>query len=52
MGLSYKTRPVQGVQFHPESIAAEQGYALLANFLDIAGLNPSRRNAPRPRDAA
>ncbi|HML42182.1 MAG: aminodeoxychorismate/anthranilate synthase component II [Hyphomicrobium zavarzinii] len=52
MGLMHKTHPVHGVQFHPESIASEQGHALLANFLEIAGLSPRRRNAPRPRDAA
>lgn len=33
MGLSHKTWPVHGVQFHPESIASEAGHALLANFL-------------------
>ena len=37
MGISHKTRPVFGVQFHPESIASEYGYTLLANFLKIAG---------------
>lgn len=52
MGLMHKEHPVHGVQFHPESIASEQGHALLANFLEIAGLSPKRRNAPRPRDAA
>jgi anthranilate synthase component 2 len=52
MGLQHKTHPVHGVQFHPESIASEQGHALLANFLELAGLSPRRRNAPRPRDAA
>ena len=36
MGLAHKTRPVHGVQFHPESIASEHGHALLRNFLDIA----------------
>jgi anthranilate synthase component 2 len=38
MGVQHKTRPVFGVQFHPESIATECGYDLLANFLDIAGV--------------
>jgi len=38
MGLQHRTRPVFGVQFHPESIATECGYDLLANFLDIAGV--------------
>jgi anthranilate synthase component 2 len=37
MGLKHKTRPIHGVQFHPESIATVGGHALLANFLDLAG---------------
>ncbi len=52
MGVRHKTHPVHGVQFHPESIASEHGHALLANFLEIAGLDPQRRNAPTPRVAA
>ena len=36
MGVMHKTHPVHGVQFHPESIASEQGHALLQNFLNIA----------------
>ncbi|MDX2309496.1 MAG: aminodeoxychorismate/anthranilate synthase component II [Hyphomicrobium sp.] len=53
MGLMHKTHPVHGVQFHPESIASEQGHALLANFLSIAGLTPKRRpSAKPPRQAA
>jgi anthranilate synthase component 2 len=52
MGLQHKTHPVYGVQFHPESIASEHGHALLANFLDIAGLNPRRRNVALVRHAA
>ena len=38
MGFQHATRPVFGVQFHPESIATEGGHALLANFLDLAGV--------------
>ena len=45
MGLQHKTHPVHGVQFHPESIASEQGHALLANFLELAGLAPKSRKA-------
>ncbi|MFT6103677.1 MAG: anthranilate synthase component 2 [Paracoccaceae bacterium] len=33
MGLRHKTLPVEGVQFHPESIASEHGHHMLANFL-------------------
>ena len=35
MGLSHREYPVHGVQFHPESIASDQGHELLKNFLDI-----------------
>lgn len=38
MGLSHKSRPLFGVQFHPESIASEHGHAIVGNFLDAAGL--------------
>mgnify|MGYP003143930810 FL=1 len=36
MGMQHKTLPIHGVQFHPESIASENGHALLQNFLNIA----------------
>ncbi len=52
MGMQHKTHPVHGVQFHPESIASEHGHALLANFLELAGMTPRRRNAPAARVAA
>jgi anthranilate synthase component 2 len=35
-GVMHKSHPVHGVQFHPESIASENGHALLQNFLAIA----------------
>jgi anthranilate synthase/aminodeoxychorismate synthase-like glutamine amidotransferase len=52
MGLEHKSHPVYGVQFHPESIASEHGHALLANFLEIAGMAPRRRNVGIQRHAA
>jgi anthranilate synthase component 2 len=36
MGLSHKTHPAHGVQFHPESIASEHGMRIFANFIDLA----------------
>ena len=45
MGISHKTLPIHSVQFHPESIATQQGHNLLANFLTAAGCDPS---APPP----
>ena len=36
MGVMHKKHPVHGVQFHPESIASENGHALLQNFLRLA----------------
>jgi anthranilate synthase component II len=52
MGLQHKKHPVHGVQFHPESIASEHGHALLANFLEVAGMAPRRRNVKPSRHAA
>jgi anthranilate synthase component 2 len=36
MGLRHRDLPIEGVQFHPESIASEHGHAMLRNFLDLA----------------
>ena len=38
MALELVGRPVFGLQFHPEAVLTEHGYAILANFLDIAGV--------------
>lgn len=34
MGLTHKSRPVHGIQFHPESIATQHGHAMLKNFVE------------------
>jgi anthranilate synthase component II len=36
MGMQHRRYPSHGVQFHPESIASENGHAILQNFLNIA----------------
>lgn len=35
MGLQHRDLPIQGVQFHPESIASQHGHALIKNFIDM-----------------
>lgn len=41
-GVMHKTHPVHGVQFHPESIASENGHALLENFLKLTRSEAAR----------
>ena len=37
MGVKHKTAPIEGVQFHPESVLTEEGHHLLANWLESTG---------------
>ncbi|MCW1839807.1 anthranilate synthase component II [Prosthecomicrobium hirschii] len=47
MGLMHREHPVHGVQFHPESIASENGHRILKNFLDLArDFNDTHRARP------
>jgi para-aminobenzoate synthetase len=49
MGLEHRTRPLWGVQFHPESISTEHGRTLVRNFRDLTRARQRRVvRAPRP----
>ena len=37
MALKHRTLPVEGVQFHPESVLTEGGHLMLANWLTVCG---------------
>jgi len=50
MGLEHRTRPVWGVQFHPESISTENGRLLVRNFRDLTRAH-QRPPASAPRHA-
>ena len=39
MAVEHRTRPLFGVQFHPESVLTNCGHRLLANFLKLAGIS-------------
>ena len=41
MGISHRTYPIHGVQFHPESFLTEHGFALIENFLKTGPLQRS-----------
>ena len=48
MGLRHKTALIEGVQFHPESIASEHGHQLLRNFLTEAKVDLAKGDLKVP----
>ena len=46
MGLRHRTLPIEGVQFHPESVLTDGGHRMLANWLAVCG-DPGAREAAR-----
>lgn len=45
MALQHKSKPIYGVQFHPESVMTEGGYLMLANWLETLGLEGATEKA-------
>jgi para-aminobenzoate synthetase component 2 len=45
MGLQHVTKPIYGVQFHPESVLTEGGYQMLGNWLESIGLKGASAKA-------
>jgi para-aminobenzoate synthetase component 2 len=43
MGVKHKSAPIEGVQFHPESVLTEGGHQLLANWLKLTNPNESKK---------
>jgi para-aminobenzoate synthetase component 2 len=46
MAMRHRTLPIEGVQFHPESVLTEGGHLMLANWLADCGLPEARDRAP------
>ncbi len=45
MALQHKSKPIYGVQFHPESVLTEGGYQMLGNWLESIGLKGAAEKA-------
>ena len=47
MGLQHASKPIYGVQFHPESVLTEGGYQMLGNWLESIGLKGAAEKAKK-----
>jgi para-aminobenzoate synthetase component 2 len=47
MSLQHKSKPIYGVQFHPESVMTEGGYLMLANWLETLGVSGAVEQAKK-----
>ena len=45
MSMRHRTLPIEGVQFHPESVLTEHGHRMLANWLTMCGDTSARQKA-------
>jgi para-aminobenzoate synthetase component 2 len=45
MGMRHRTLPLEGVQFHPESVLTQDGYRMLANWLEECGSTDAKEKA-------
>jgi len=45
MGIQHSSKPIYGVQFHPESVLTEGGYQMLGNWLESIGLTGAAETA-------
>jgi para-aminobenzoate synthetase component 2 len=46
MAMRHRTLPIEGVQFHPESVLTQGGHLMLANWLAVCGLPSALERAP------
>jgi para-aminobenzoate synthetase component II len=50
MAMRHRTLPIEGVQFHPESVLTQGGHLMLANWLAVCGLPSALERAPALAD--
>jgi len=51
MGLRHLVRPIESVQFHPESILSNEGHAFMSNFIERCGMPTERAEHPSGTEA-